>query len=96
MGGVGMKPKPLLSIEVSSLVRVQEDKFTQWLLFSSIVVSVKMCLVNIYRPSTGFSVVKIGLPNYRPSTCFGVVKTGFSNLYRPSTGLLAAKSVLPN
>ena len=29
-GGVGTKPKPLLSIKVSSLVRVQEDRFTQW------------------------------------------------------------------
>ena len=29
-GGVG----PLLSTEVSSLVRVQEDKLTQWSLFS--------------------------------------------------------------
>ena len=36
MGGVGTKPKPLLSIEVSSLVRVQEDKFTQWLLFCTV------------------------------------------------------------
>ena len=33
VGGVGTKPKPLLSIEVSSLVRVQEDRFTQWSLF---------------------------------------------------------------
>ena len=32
-GGVGTKPRPLLSIEVSSLVRVQEDKFIQWSLF---------------------------------------------------------------
>ena len=30
VGGVGTKPRPLLSIEVSSLVRVQEDRFTQW------------------------------------------------------------------
>ena len=29
MGGVGTKPKPLLSTEVSCLVRVQEDRFTQ-------------------------------------------------------------------
>ena len=36
MGGVGTKPKPLLSIEVSSLVRVQEDKLTQWSLFCTL------------------------------------------------------------
>ena len=35
MGGVGTKLKPLLSIEVSSLVRVQ-DKFTQRLLFCTL------------------------------------------------------------
>ena len=34
MGGFGAKPKPLMSTEVSSLVRVQEDKLTQWSLFS--------------------------------------------------------------
>ena len=33
VGGVGTKPKPLLSIEVSSLVRVQEDRVTQWSFF---------------------------------------------------------------
>ena len=32
VGGVGTKPKPLLSIEVS-LVRVQEDRVTQWSFF---------------------------------------------------------------
>ena len=31
--GLGKKPKPLLSIEVFSLVRVQEDRYTQWSLF---------------------------------------------------------------
>ena len=37
VGGVGTKSKPLLSVEVSSLVRVQEDRFTQWviILYSS-------------------------------------------------------------
>jgi len=33
VGVVGTKPKPLLSIEVSSLVRVQEDRVTQWSFF---------------------------------------------------------------
>ena len=46
-------------------------------------------------PSTGFTVVKTGLPNnYRPSTSFGFVKTGLSNLYRASTGFL--KIFFPN
>ena len=38
-GGIGMKTKPLLSIEFSSLVRAQDDRFTQWSLFFYLICS---------------------------------------------------------
>ena len=47
VGGVGTKPRPLLSIEVSSLVRVQEDRFTQWSLFFYLIWSLFMLIIMI-------------------------------------------------
>ena len=46
-GRVGTKPRPLLSIEVSSLVRVQEDRFTQWSLFFYLIWSLFMLIIMI-------------------------------------------------
>ena len=52
VGGVGTKPKPLLlSVEVSSLVRVQEDRFTQWviILYSSFYVDCYDYTFRVYK-----------------------------------------------
>ena len=59
MGGVGIKPKPLLSIEVSSLVRVQEDKFTQWSLLYSIWFLFMLIVMLISSKSTAFFTVTL-------------------------------------
>ena len=57
VGWVGTKPKPLLSIEVSSLVRVQEDRFTQWSLFFYLIWSLFMLIIMIESTESSRSLV---------------------------------------